>query len=109
MKQDPTIAAIEKYKWHASILKIRKNLSVETYFDFKHIDDKKMSEVLKDLNAKKDKQEDDIPIELINESIEFFSSVLSRMFNFYIDKTSFPNSWKKADITPVQKRRWHKW
>ena len=51
-----------------------------------------MSEVLKDLNAKKDKQEDDIPIELINESIEFFSSVLSRMFNFYIDKTSFPNS-----------------
>ena len=66
---------------------------------------KKCQEVLKDLNAKKDKQEDDIPIELINENIEFFSSVLSRMFNFYIDKISFPNSWKKADITPVQKKK----
>ena len=53
MKQDPTIAAIKKYKWHTSILKIRKNLSVETYFDFKHIDDKKMSRGTKRFKCKK--------------------------------------------------------
>ena len=29
-------------------------------------------------------------IKLIKENIELFSSVLSRMFNFYIDKASFP-------------------
>ena len=83
--QDPIIAAIEKYKRHPGILKIRKRIRVENYFDFKHIDNKEMAEVLKYLNAKKAKQENDIPIKL-----ELFSSVLSRIFNFYIDKTSFP-------------------
>ena len=63
-----------------------------------------MIEVLKYLNAKKVKQENDIPIKLIKENIELFSSVLSRMFNFYIDKTSFPNSLKQADITPDHKK-----
>ena len=67
-------------------------------------DDKKVAEVQKDLDAKKAKQENDIPINLIKENIELFSSVLSRMFNFYIDKISFPNSLKQADITPVHKK-----
>ena len=58
-----------------------------------------MAEVLK-----KAKQENDIPIKLIKENIELFSSVPSRMFNFYIDKTSFLNSLKQADITPFHKK-----
>ena len=62
MMQDPSIAAIEKYKRHPSILKIRKHIRVENHFDFKHTGDKKMAEVLKDLNAKKTKQENDISI-----------------------------------------------
>ena len=69
----------------------------------KHTDDKKTAEVLKDLNAKKAKQENDISIKLIKKNIELFSSALSRMFDFYIDKTSFSNSLKKVDITPVHK------
>ena len=63
-----------------------------------------MAEVLKDLNAKKAEQENDIPIKLIKDNIELFSSVLSRMFNFYIEKISFPNSLKQADITTVHKK-----
>ena len=104
MLQDPITTAIEKYKRHPSILKIKKHIKVENYFDFRQIDDDKMTEVLKDLNAKKAKQENDIPIKLIKENIELFSSVLSRMFNFYIDKASFPNSLKQADIAPVHKK-----
>ena len=63
-----------------------------------------MADVLKDLNAKKAKQENNIPIKLIKENIELFSSVLSRMFNFHIDKAFFPNTLKHADITPVDKK-----
>ena len=63
-----------------------------------------MAEVLKDVNAKKAKQEKDIPIKLIKENIELFSYILSRMFNFYIDKSSFPNSLKQAETTPVHKK-----
>ena len=36
--------------------------------------------------------------------IKNFSFILSRMFNFYIDKTSFPNRLKQAEITPVHKK-----
>ena len=53
MMPDPIIAVVEKYKQHSSILKIWKHVRVQNYFDFKHIDDKKMAEVLKDLNVKK--------------------------------------------------------
>ena len=53
MMPDPIIAVVEKYKQHSSILKIQKHVRVQNYFDFKHIDDKKMAEVLKDLNVKK--------------------------------------------------------
>ena len=62
------------------------------------------NEALKVLNTKKAKQENDISIKLTKENIELFSSVLSRMFNFYIDKASFPNSLKQADITLVHKK-----
>ena len=62
-----------------------------------------MAEVLKDLNEKKAKQENDITVKLNKENIELFSSVPSRMFNFYIDKISFPNSLKQTAITPVHK------
>ena len=65
MIQDPIIAAIEKYKRLSSIRKIKKQIRIENYFDIKHIDDKKMAEILKDLNVKKAKQENDIPIKLI--------------------------------------------
>ena len=61
----------------------------------------KRAEVLKDLNAKKAKQENDIPIKLVKKNI---NSVLSRRLNFHIDKTSFANSLKQTDITPVHKK-----
>ena len=48
-----------------------------------------MAEVLKELNAIKAKQENYIPIKLIKGRIELFPSVLSRMFNFYINKHLF--------------------
>ena len=52
MMQDPVIAAIEKYKQHPCILKIKQLIRTENYFHFKLIDDEKMAEKLKNLNAK---------------------------------------------------------
>ena len=63
-----------------------------------------MAGLLKDLNAKNSKQENDVPIKVVKENAELFFSVLPRMFNFYIDKASFPNSLRLADITPVHKK-----
>ena len=41
MIQDPVRAAIVEYKRHPSILKIKKQIRIENYFDFKHIYEKK--------------------------------------------------------------------
>ena len=64
-----------------------------------------MAQILKNLYAKKAKQENYIPLKLINKHINLFSSVPSRIFNFFIDKTSFPNSLKQADITTDYKKK----
>ena len=53
MIQDPIIAAIEIYKRHTSMLKIKKNIRVENYFDFKHINDKKNGKGTKRFKCKK--------------------------------------------------------
>lgn len=54
-----------------------------------------MTEVLKNLNVKKAKQEKVVPVKLIKENIDLFFFALSQMFLFYIAKTSFLNSLKK--------------
>ena len=66
MIQDPIIAAFERYKQHPSISKIKKHIRDEFFFDFKHIDHKKMAEILKAIKTKKTKQENDIPTKLMN-------------------------------------------
>ena len=39
--QDLNTATIEKYKRHPSIRKIKKQIRIERYFDFKHVGHKK--------------------------------------------------------------------
>ena len=53
MIQDPIIVAIEKYKRHPSILKIKKHIRVENYFNFKHVDNKKNGRSTKSFKCKK--------------------------------------------------------
>ena len=51
--QDPIISATVKYKRHPSILKNKKQMRIENYFDFKHIDDKKNSRGTQRFKCKK--------------------------------------------------------
>ena len=50
MKQDPIIAAIEKNKQQPCMHTIKNQTKNENDFHFKHTDDKKMAEKLKDLD-----------------------------------------------------------
>ena len=54
---------------------------------------------------KKAKQENNIPLNLNGENIDLFAFALSRMFNFYIDKTSFPNILKQTRHKNIDKKR----
>ena len=72
-------------------------MRIKIYIDFKHIDDK-------NLNPKKAKQESYTSIKLIKENMELSCFVLSKIFSFYINKTSFLHPLKQVDITLVQKK-----
>ena len=58
-----------------------------------------MAEVLKDVNTKKAKQKNDIPIKLIKENRELLFFVLSRIFTFNIYLPL-----KQLGITPIHKK-----
>ena len=62
-----------------------------------------MADVLKDLNAKKAKQENDNPINLMKENIELLQNF--RMFNFYIDKIYFSKSLKAGKYNHSSEKR----
>ena len=53
------------------------------------------------LNCNKAAQQYDIPIKILKENSEIFSHILCHNFNNSLFTKVFPNSLKKADITPV--------
>ena len=59
---------------------------------------------IQNLSRNKATQQYDIPIEILNESSEIFSYILCHNFNNSLFSKVFPNSLKKADITPVYKK-----
>ena len=63
-----------------------------------------MLKILQNIDSKKTTQQADVPVRIIKESKFTFSKILSEMFNFYIDNSTFPNGLKKADIKPVYKK-----
>ena len=64
-------------------------------FSFKFETQEKLFELIQNLNGNKATQQYDIPIKILKENSEVFS---------YIFRKVFPNSLKKADITPVFKK-----
>ena len=61
--------------------------------------------VNKRLKCKKRLNKKNIPLNLNGENIDLFAFALSRMFSFYIDKTSFPNILKQTRHKNIDKKR----
>ena len=59
---------------------------------------------LKNLDASKASQEDDISIKTLKENSNIFSNFICQSFNNMIDVCIFPASLKLANITPVYKK-----
>ena len=73
-------------------------------FSFKFETQEKFSKLIQNLNSNKATQQHVIPIKILKENSEIFSYILYRNFNNSIFSKVFPNSLKKADITPVFKK-----
>ena len=102
--RDPTLKAILKYRKHSSILVIKRRIESDPVFTFNYITKEDVIKEIKNLNASKASQEDDIPTKIIKEDSDIFSNFIYQGFNNMIDVCTFPASLKLANITPVYKK-----
>ena len=102
--RDPTLKTILKYRKYASILAIKRRIKSDPVFTFNYITKEDVIKEIKNLNASKASQEDDIPTKIIKENSDIFSNFIYQGFNNMIDVCIFPASLKLANITPVYKK-----
>ena len=102
--ENPLIKAIEKYKNHPSIINIKTNIKSGNSFNIQHVTVEKVEKIIRNLDIKKAKQETDIPTKILKQNSDIFSSLISKDFNNTVDKCSFPDELKLADVIPVFKK-----
>ena len=73
-------------------------------FSFKFETQKKFWKLIQNLNCNKATHQYDIPIKILTENSEIFSHILYHNFNNSLFSKVYPNSLKKAHITPVFKK-----
>ena len=100
----PAFKAILKYKNHPSIIAIKnaRRNGLGFYFSEVSVDD--ICKELKKLNPRKAAQNTDIPIKILKENADIFSSCIYDFFKETIRSGKFPSILKKANIAPVFKK-----
>ena len=101
---DPIDKAIDKYKFHPSILLIRKHLKNHDVFSFKTVEISDIEKEINNINPKKATTSNSIPLKIFKKSAKVSASVLHKLFNYSIKKSDFPQNLKLANITPVYKK-----
>ena len=78
--RDPTLKAILEYRKHSSILVIKRRIESDPVFTFNYITKEDVNEEIKNLNASKASQEDDITTKIIKENFDIFSNFVYQGF-----------------------------
>ena len=103
---DPVLRAIETFKYHPSILKIKEFMTNKGMsFSFGYTTQEKTYKALQNLDKKKTCQENDIPIKIIKSHKDIFSYFIHHNFNNSVYSSIFPSELKKADIIPIHKKK----
>ena len=89
---------------HPSIKAIKNNLAPNSSLTFRHTTEGEITKIIKSLNSKKATGPDQIPSKLIKIVRPQISNVLTGMINNAIDEEIFPDSLKRAQVTPVFKK-----
>ena len=96
---DPLMKAIMKYRFHPSIVAIKKNCSSSLSFSFSQVD---RYEIMKEINNLK--TNNNIPTNLIKENSVILGDCIFGNYNNCVSSSIFPNFLKNAIITPVHKK-----
>ena len=100
---DPICEAIQKYKKHPSILKIKGVHADNPTFSFSDTTKLEMKKEIGNISRSKASPLYSIPAKVIKENSDFFANLLYNNFNNCVRDGSFPNNLKLADLTPGHK------
>jgi hypothetical protein len=85
-------------------LEIKNHVDVEKNFEFQHITSDKIEKIIDKINIKKASGFDNIPAKVIKQCKPIISNQLTSLINLSIDTGVFPDSLKKAQVTPLHKK-----
>ena len=102
---DPVDKAIQKFEYHPSILMINKSITENHQtFSFEPANFSDVSNKINELDPKKSNGVNNIPSTILKLSSGSTISILHNLFNKVISDGVFPDTLKKADITPIFKK-----
>ena len=99
---DPIDKAIDKYKFHPSILLIQKHLKNRDVFSLKTVEIGDIEKEINNINPEM-ATTNNIPPKILKTSTKLSAIVLHELFNDSIERSDFPQNLKLVDITPVYK------
>ena len=98
--------AIEKYKFHPSILLIKEKTKCKTNsFDFVPVTVNDIEKEIKKLNPNKATTFNTIPFKMIIKTSNMSAPFVHNIFNESVKTGVYPDNLKLADITPVFKQK----
>ena len=101
---DPIDKAIEKYKNHPSIIKIREMFPDPQPFEFREVNSREIWDQINNLNTRKASPIESIPARIFKEYSDIFSEILQRTFNEDLSYMTFPKELKLGDISSLHKK-----
>ena len=101
---DNSLAIVERYGTHPSIIKIKSSVNNTINFSFKKITTKEMLLQLQNLDPKKGSPQEAIPPKMLKSNADMFCFHLTDIFNGFIEASSFTNRMKNADVIPTFKK-----
>ena len=94
---------LEEYKYHSSVLTIRKHSEQGKCFSFSEMSVTDILKLIKRISINKAMGEDQIPLKLIKTAGNFIVKPHTYIINSCFSTTRFPDLAKRASVTPMDK------
>ena len=96
-------AILEEYKYHPSVLNIKKHSEQAKYFSFSEVTTTDVLKLIKRININKAMREDQIPPKLIKTAGNFYVEPLTDIINPCFRTITFPDLEKRGFVTSIDK------
>ena len=102
--EDPIDKAVEKYKNHPSIKKIKECFTCSESFHFRQVTAEEVFCPIGKLNPRKSSPVESVPAKVIKENSDILTPILQGHFNANISQNDFPETLKAGDISSLYKK-----